>query len=55
MTEHYCGRCALTYEIARNEGKLVNIVLPPHNPSCPKIRAPRPRPLRAPDRFLRDR
>lgn len=44
MTE-YCERCVIKFEMARNPGKPLYMVLPPHHPRCPTIAAVRPKPL----------
>jgi hypothetical protein len=43
--ELYCAQCTIVYEIARNPDKMVGVVLPPHDPNCPKLEVEKPQPL----------
>lgn len=51
MSEEYCPRCVIMFEIRRNPDKAAYIVLPPHDPRCPAVARFRPQPL--PPRPLR--
>jgi len=44
--DEYCPRCMILFKMAREPDKLVSMVLPPHDPRCPKIAAVKPQPLR---------
>lgn len=41
----YCPRCMIEFEHARNPEKPLMMVLPPHDPRCPRIAYPKPEPL----------
>ena len=41
----YCERCWILFEIVRDPDKTWSIVLPPHDPRCPKIAKHKPAPL----------